>query len=150
MSDNVLTLTLRSWRRLRHDAVDTFVNLLNVLVDGRRVLSLTDHLEQILVGEEVETREIDTLGGEKIIKFLLNNFKLEVKAIKHGDKVTSVLNKGPVGVLNPVDALHLLSEGTINLLEDRVLLRKLLLDMLLTAEDRLEVLPALLDSRQDL
>ena len=148
--DEVLTLALRSSGVIDLNAVDTLVNLLNVLVDGCRVLSLTDHLEQILVGEEVETREVDTLGGEKIVKFLLNNLELEVEAIKDVDEVASVLNKGPVGVLDPVDAEHLLSEGTINLLEDGVLLRKLLLDMLLTTEDGLEVLPALLDSRQDL
>lgn len=74
MRDDILTLSLSSCSLLSLDCVDTFEDLFNMLVDSCRILSLTNHLEQILIGEEVEAREVHTLGSKQIVQLFLDDF----------------------------------------------------------------------------
>ena len=54
------------------DLVDTFVNLLDVFVDGHWILSLTDDFKQVIVREEEETREFELLPVQEVIQLLCN------------------------------------------------------------------------------
>ena len=149
MSDNILFLGLRRLSLLALDLVDTFVDLLDMLVDSNGVLGLANNLEQIFVRKEVESWEHTTLGGKKIIQLLLDDFEVGVELVEDVDKVTGVLDKTTVCVLSLVETMHLSAELSIDLLEDGVLLRKRLLDVNLSTEDAFKVRPSILDDHQE-
>ena len=137
VGDHVLPDALALSRDLGHNLIDTLIDLLDVLVDGDWVQSLADDFEQIFIRQEIETREVSPLGRKQVIELLLDDFKVEVQFVKDANKVTSVLDRRPVGVLDLVNASHLGTECQVYRLEDRVLLGELLLDMGLSAKDTL-------------
>jgi len=47
--------------------VYTLENLLDVLVDGCWVFGLTNNFKQIIIRQEVETREVTTLGLQELL-----------------------------------------------------------------------------------
>jgi len=150
MSNDMIFLALRLVNTVSLDSIDTFIDFLDVLVDSNGVLGLTNDLEQILIGKEEESGEEASLGGQQIVQLLLHDFKLVVQLVKLLDKADSVLNESSVCIPVFVDARHFIAESVVNLLEDGVLLGKLLLNVLLATKDGFEILPSVLDSDQDL
>ena len=47
-----------------------------MLLNGFRVLSLTDDIEQIIVGEEIEARELSALSLQELIQVLVDVLEL--------------------------------------------------------------------------
>ena len=92
-----------------------------MLLNGFRVLSLTDDLEQIIIGEEIEARELSTLALQELIQVLLNVLELLVQLLKDVDEALN--DEGTVSILLLVDAFHLNLEVLIDLVEDGTLLR---------------------------
>lgn len=64
-----MTLTVAAISR---DRVDTFENLLYVLVDGSWVFALANNFKQVFVRQEVETWENATLALKEGSQFLLD------------------------------------------------------------------------------
>ena len=92
-----------------------------MLLNGFRVLSLADDLKQIIVGEEVEARELSTLALQELIKILLDELQLLVQLLKDIDEAFH--DEGTVSILLLVNALHFNLEVLVDLVEDGTLLR---------------------------
>jgi hypothetical protein len=72
--------------------VDTLENLFDVLVDGCGVLGLTDNFKQIVIGQEVETWEVNTLRTQEVLESLLDALKLVVLVGQELEEVLSAAN----------------------------------------------------------
>jgi len=88
----MLFVTLSLLSLISLNLVDTFIDLLNMLIDGNRVLGLTNDFQKIFVGKEEESWEHSSLGSQQIVQLLLHDFKLDVKAIECVNETNSVFN----------------------------------------------------------
>lgn len=128
--------------------VDTFEDLLDVLVDWSWVFSLPNDFEEILIGQEVETWEQTSLGGKQILKLLLHYLELVEHVVESCNEISDKLNKGCVCLSDVPDSRHFFLEDYVNLSEDSLFLRKLLGKIWLPTENAPEVHPVLLHLHQ--
>jgi len=132
-------LNLKSSNTLKH--------LFDMREDWIWILGLTNDFQKIIIGQEIESWELSSLGFQELVQVLLNLFKLLVEVIK---KVKEALNNQTLlTVLHFVDSLHLSLEDLIVSLENGIFIRELLGDIWLSFEDGLEILPFALDLHQD-
>ena len=78
MSDKELFLALILCGSVNNDLSDTFIDFLDMFVDNNRILSLANKLQQIFIGQKVESREVSSLRCEQIIQFLLDRLQVLV------------------------------------------------------------------------
>jgi hypothetical protein len=133
----------------RHDnSINTFKDFLDVDLELLWLLGLTNHLEKIRVREEEESGEVLPLGHQELAQLLLNilesSLQLTEQLIEAGNEECRK------SIAITVDTRHLIFEDLVLLSEDCIFGRHLLLDIWLTLEDLLEVLPELLNCHQSL
>lgn len=111
------------------------------------ILGLTNDFQKIIIGQEIESWELSSLGFQELVQVLLNLFKLLVEVI---EKVKESLdNQTLLTVLNFVDSLHLSLKDLIVSFENGIFIWELLRDIWLSFEYGLEILPFALDLHQD-
>ena len=112
---------------------NTLKHLSNVLKDWFWVLRLTNDLKKILIREEVESWELTSLGFQELVQVLLDLLEFLVQVIQEWKEILN--DKRVQAVLGLGNSLHLGLESGVVLLEDGVLVWKLLRDIWLTSED---------------
>lgn len=129
-----------------------------MLVDGSWVLALTNNLEQVLIGQEVEAGEDTSLTFEEGTQLFLNGLEAAIHLKQLLDEVLLVNDQGAVAtttemvgaVLLLEDSAALASENLINLLESSVFTTELLGQIRLTLEDTFKILPLALHLEEQL
>jgi hypothetical protein len=97
-----------------------------VLLNWLWVLGLTDDLQEIIIRQEVETREKATLSLEILTQVLLDVLQLLVQLLENVDKALN--NQSAVGILFLVDSFHFNLEVLVHLVKKRAFLRQLFRD----------------------
>jgi hypothetical protein len=108
---------------------------------------LTNNFKKIIIGQEIESWELTSLGLQELIEILLNLLKFLVKVVEKGKEAFD--DQAFLAVSNLGDSLHFSFENLVVSLEDRVFIWKLLRDIRLTFENGFKILPLTLDSNQD-
>jgi len=103
------------------ESVDTFEHLRDVLKNGFRILGLANDLQEIIIGQEIESRELSSLGFQELVQVLLDLLKFLVEVIEEVQE--ALHNQALLTVFNLGNSLHFCLEDLIVPLEDRVLIR---------------------------
>ena len=127
------------------DAGEAFVD---VLLDLLRVTLLAKDLQQVVVGQEVETREALALRLQVLVQALLDLLQLVVHVRQRGHHAVRGASPHRVGVR--VHHLRVGAVGAVDLVEQRRLARQLAPDILRRHEDGLEVHPLPLHTQLEL
>lgn len=110
--------------------VCAFKDLLDMFLDRFWILGLSNDLQQIVVGQEVESGEETSLAFKELVQVLLDMLKLSVQFLKNVDETFN--DQGSVRVLFFVDTFHLNLETNVDICEYLTLRSQLSRDILLS------------------
>jgi hypothetical protein len=95
-----------------------------VLKNWLWIFGLTNNLEQVLVGKEIEPWELSSLGFQELIQILLNLFEFPIEIEQKRQEVFD--DESSQAILLFVDSFHFSFEHLIVAFENRIFVRKLL------------------------
>ena len=122
--------------------LDSFEELADVSVDRARIFGLTNNFKQVFVGDEEEPREVLTLGLEELVQVFSDAFKDDKQLLQLiQERVIDVRDQSFFAHLDVVNSIHFFFELHMNSVELCVFRLQKQLNVLLTHEDALEVLP---------
>lgn len=102
---NLVGLAVTSTNLIDSETVYTLKHFTNVLDDWSWILRLTDDLKKILVGEEIESWELGSLGLQELVQILLDVFEFLVQLIKLCKETFDNQTSEAVSLF--VDSIHL-------------------------------------------